>query len=187
MTYILETKYLGKKDTVFTEKGTYSQSDSGNTIILENSSKQKYLLDDDRIFHLDKDGNKVAGDLANKYILEKEKAVLEGKYWKLVRLNGKDVVNQRNEPYIKFDSENNSASGNGGCNQFSCSFEQPGPKRLKFGNITSTKMACIGESIENSYFQILQQTTIYALSADELKLKNEFETTLAIFKSDYFK
>lgn len=187
LTYTLQTQYVGRKDTVFTEKGKFNWVENGGSIILDNACKQKYLVGENRIFHLDKDGKRISGDLADKYVLKKEAPVLEGKYWKLVRLNGKDVENQRKEPHIKFDADNKRASGNGGCNQFSCSFENPGPKRLTFGNVMSTKMACIGGSVEDEFFKVLQQTTIYSLTADELKLKNEFETTLAIFKSDFFK
>lgn len=187
LTYTLQTKYLGRKDTVFTEKGTFNWSENGSSIILDNTNKQKYQVGENRIFHLDKAGNKISGDLSDKYILEKEKSVLEGKYWKLVRINGKDVENQRKEPNIKFDGENKRASGNGGCNQFSCSYKNPGPNRITFGNIMSTKMACIGDTIEYEFFQVLQQTTIYSFTADELKLKNEYETTMAIFRSDFFK
>lgn len=187
LSYILQTQYLGRKDSIFAETGKFGWAENGGSIILENNNKQKYLVAEDRIFHLDDKGNRISGDLADKYVLNKEKPVLEGKYWKLLRLNGKDVENQRKEPYLKFDAENKRASGNGGCNQFSCSFENPGPQRLTFGNIMSTKMACIGNSVEDEFFGALQQTTIYSLSANELKLKNEYETTLAIFKSDFFK
>jgi heat shock protein HslJ len=131
--------------------------------------------------------NKITDDLADKYILEKENVTLCGKYWKLVTLNDKDVTKQINEPHIVFDSENKRVSGNNGCNKFSCNFDQPDLNRLKFGNIVSTKMACVGENIEDDFFSVLEQTTIYSLTSVELKLKNECDTTLAIFNSDYFK
>ena len=51
----------------------------------------------------------------------------------------------------------------------------------------STKMACIGDSVEDLFFQILEKTTIYSISASELKMKDEYETTLAVFESDFFK
>ena len=174
LTYVLQTQYLGRKDSVFTKKGKFGWVNNGGSIVLDNDNNQKYLVGENRIFHLDKDGNRISGDLAEKYVLEKEKQVLVGKYWKLVRLNGKDVIDQRKEPYIEFDTENMRASGNGGCNQFSCSYEIPGPNRITFGNIMSTKMACMGNSVEDDFFRVLAETTIYSVSANELKLKNEY-------------
>ena len=187
LTYTLETKYLGSSNDVIKVEGKFSWNEKGNTITLDNSNKQQYFVGENLLFHLDKNGKRITGELADKYALEKEKAELAGKYWKLVRLNGKDVKSEAREPHIKFETENTRASGNSGCNQFSCSFELPGPNRIKFGNVMSTKMACIGDSIEDDFFQVLEKTSIYSLTANELKIKDEYETTLAIFESDYFK
>ncbi len=187
LTYLLESKYLGSSDDIVKVEGTFSWNEKGNTITLDNSNNQQYFVGENILFHLDKNSQRIKGDLADKYILHKEKAELAGKYWKLVRLNGKDVNSQAREPHIKFETESSRASGNGGCNQFSCSFESPGPNRIIFGNVMSTKMACIGDSVEDLFFQVMEKTTIYSLSAGELKMKDEYETTLAVFESDYFK
>jgi uncharacterized lipoprotein NlpE involved in copper resistance len=91
LSYILETQYLGKDEKVFQSKGTFKWNESGSKITLDNENKQIYQVGENRIFHLDKDGNRITGEIANNYILEMEKTELTGKYWKLVRLNGKTV------------------------------------------------------------------------------------------------
>ena len=187
LTYILQTQYLGKEDSVFQATGKFSWNDKGNSVTLDNENKQKYFVGENQVLHLNNNGNKITSDLAEKYILKKEKVELAGKYWKLFRLNGKDVKIESKEPNLTFEEENNRASGNGGCNQFSCSFELQESNRIKFGIVMSTKMACIGDWNENDFFQVLEKTTQYSLSENELFLQDDYETTLAIFKSDFFK
>ncbi len=70
--FIRRTQYLGKDDMVFEESGIYTWDDAGNTITLEGSEKpNQYFVSENRIFHLDMDGNRIEGELADSYILHK--------------------------------------------------------------------------------------------------------------------
>jgi len=187
LSYMLETRYNGKDEKVFQSKGTFKWDESGSKITLDNENKQIYQVGENRIFHLDKDGNRITGAIADNYILEMEKTELTGKYWKLVRLNGKPVETNEREAFIRFDAEDNRVHGNSSCNTFNGKFELSEGNRIKFPPFAMTKMACIGNNIETEFMQVLGKTTNYSLSSNELILQDEFETTLAKFESDFFK
>ncbi|MDJ0694522.1 META domain-containing protein [Mastigocoleus sp. MO_188.B34] len=64
-------------------------------------------------------------------------------------------------------------SGNGGCNQYNASYQQPqddGFGKIHIGKIASTKIFCSEEinSQESSYFQALQQVREYELTDEDL-------------------
>jgi heat shock protein HslJ len=138
------------------------------------------------LFHLDKNGKKISGNLAADYILKKEKTEITNKYWKLERLNGQPVQPENKEPFIRLN-EDFSVNGNSSCNSFNGKYELPEGNKIKFSPFAMTKMACIGNNIENDFLQVLEKTASYSVSKNELILQDEFETSLAIFVSDYFK
>ncbi|HQV35060.1 MAG TPA: copper resistance protein NlpE N-terminal domain-containing protein [Flavobacterium sp.] len=73
--FVLTTHYLGKKDSKINElKGTYTWNKEGNTVVLsgiENGPSQ-YFVSENYLTQLDLEGNKITGDLASKYVLEKQ-------------------------------------------------------------------------------------------------------------------
>lgn len=70
--YVKETVYKGKSSEVFKETGNYSWNEAGNTITLLNSeAPNQYFVGENVLFHLDADGKRIEGDLANKYRLNK--------------------------------------------------------------------------------------------------------------------
>lgn len=73
MTYNIKTKYLGKDDMVYEEKGDFLWNEEGNTIILneKNRARRQYLVGENYLLQLDLKGNKITGDLADKYYLHK--------------------------------------------------------------------------------------------------------------------
>lgn len=187
LSYSRETMYIGKDEKIFQTKGTFKWEDRGAKITIGDTEKQVYQVGENILIQLDKNGRKITGDLVGKYIMEKEKIELTGKYWKLVRLNGKPVENTQREPFIKFTGIENRVNGNSSCNMFNGKYELAVGNGIKFMPFAMTKMACVGNSIENEFMQILEKTTNYSLSASELLLQDEYETTLAKFEADYFK
>jgi len=187
LSYILETQYLGKDEKVFQSKGTFKWNESGSKITLDNENKQIYQVGENRIFHLDKDGNRITGEIANNYILEMEKTELTGKYWKLVRLNGKTVETTGKEAFMRFEDEDNRVHGNSSCNIFNGKYELLEGNKIKFSPFAMTRMACIGNNIESEFMQIFEKTTSYSITSNELILQDEFETTLAKFEAIYFR
>jgi uncharacterized lipoprotein NlpE involved in copper resistance len=71
--FIKRTQYIGQDDMVFEESGIYTWDEAGNTITLEGADEpNQYFVSENRIFHLDMDGNRIEGELADQYILVKQ-------------------------------------------------------------------------------------------------------------------
>ncbi len=74
LTYVLFTNYLGRNDALEEEKkGTFTWDEKGSIISLGNitSGPNQYKIGENRIWHLDMNGQMITGDLANHYILTK--------------------------------------------------------------------------------------------------------------------
>jgi uncharacterized lipoprotein NlpE involved in copper resistance len=75
-TFELKTNYLGLNDAreeIFT--GKFKWDESGSTIQLEGligDAPGKYKVGENQIWHLDQDGNRMEGSLAEFYILKKQ-------------------------------------------------------------------------------------------------------------------
>lgn len=69
----LAMKYLGKSDVVFRETGNFSWNENGRVILLEGLENRaaQYQVGENRLFQLDREGNRISSNLAEKYILEK--------------------------------------------------------------------------------------------------------------------
>ncbi|HSH20613.1 MAG TPA: copper resistance protein NlpE N-terminal domain-containing protein [Draconibacterium sp.] len=186
LTYNLKIQYIGKLDSVFQEKGKFKWNDAGSAIILDNANNQIYQVGENILFHLDKNGNRITGELADKYTLKKDKIELTGKYWKLNRLNGQPVKSSNREPFIRLNTDN-SVNGNSSCNSFNGNYKLTDGNGISFSPFAMTKMACIDNNIEAEFMQVLEKTTSYSLSSNELIFQDEFETSLAIFEADFFK
>ncbi len=65
--------YIGTDNTRhFMRAGRFKWKEDGNTIILNSSNGPNlYFVSENALFKLDKDGNRITGDLADKYILKK--------------------------------------------------------------------------------------------------------------------
>ena len=72
--YTKKVIYLGKDDQeVFESAGTFTWNDAGNTITLnEEDEPNQYFVGENVLFHLDMEGNRIEGELAEKYQLNKE-------------------------------------------------------------------------------------------------------------------
>ena len=73
-TYTLSSKYLGKKADPIKTTGTFTWNKQGTKISLsgiENGPSQ-ILVGENKLFLLDMSGNRITGNLAEKYILNKQ-------------------------------------------------------------------------------------------------------------------
>lgn len=74
-TFELKTNYLGLNDAleeIYT--GKFKWDESGSMVQLEGligNAPGKYKVGENQIWHLDKDGNRIEGELAERYILKK--------------------------------------------------------------------------------------------------------------------
>lgn len=73
MTYAIKSKYLGKDEMVYEQKGDFLWNEEGNTIILneKNRTLRQFLVGENYLLQLDLKGNKITGELADKYFLHK--------------------------------------------------------------------------------------------------------------------
>ena len=70
-TYVRTMEFVGKKGK-FEDKGLYQWNADGNTITLKGiDAPNQYFVGENTLTQLDMDGNKITGDLADKYILKK--------------------------------------------------------------------------------------------------------------------
>ena len=184
--YHLKTSYLGNDEKIFETEGSFIWDKSGSKITLDNSEKQVYQVGENILFHLDKNCKRITGNLADNYILKKEKIEITNKYWKLIRLNGQTVKSANNEPFMRIN-EDSSVTGNSSCNSFNGKYELIDGNKIKFSPFAMTKMACIDNNIEDEFMQVFEKTTSYSVSINQLILQDEFETSFSIFESDFFK
>ncbi|MEY3788243.1 MAG: hypothetical protein RLZ75_2450 [Pseudomonadota bacterium] len=73
-TYILITQYIGKSEREIVEKGKFMAGSAANTLELtpRNSSITRYyFVDKDILIQLDDKGNRIAGKLADRYVLRR--------------------------------------------------------------------------------------------------------------------
>jgi uncharacterized lipoprotein NlpE involved in copper resistance/heat shock protein HslJ len=73
-TYKLQTRYLGKGDKVFEQKGTFSWDDKGVKIILNDikNAPNQYFVGENKVTQLDLSGKLITGKQALQYVLSKQ-------------------------------------------------------------------------------------------------------------------
>lgn len=72
--YTKEVLYIGKETTPTKTAGTYKWDEAGTIITLEGQDKpNQYFIGENTLTQLDIDGNKITGDMADKYVLSKTK------------------------------------------------------------------------------------------------------------------
>lgn len=65
-------QYLGKDADIFEFTGDYTWNEAGNTIILEGLElPNQYFVAEERLIHLDSEGQRITGHLADHYVLTK--------------------------------------------------------------------------------------------------------------------
>lgn len=75
--YLLITQYIGKSPREIVEKGRFTWGDANNTIVLtprdnSTSTTRQYFVGENILIELDKNGNRITGKLANRYILRRK-------------------------------------------------------------------------------------------------------------------
>ncbi len=72
--YMIITQYVGKSEREFVEKGKFTLGNNSNTIVLtprNSSTTRQYFVGEDMLIQLDNNGNRIAGKLADRYILRR--------------------------------------------------------------------------------------------------------------------
>lgn len=102
--------------------------------------------------------------------------------WELERLRGEALTppERKETAATLILSPDGEASGDGGCNRFSVSYDLEDGD-LSFGTITATKMACPDVmDIERGFFEALSETRRYRLEDGRLELLDGGGGTLAV-------
>jgi heat shock protein HslJ len=186
MTYRVVTRYMERQKDSTEYTGRFSWNDSGSVVSLEGAGKDAFpggfLVGENTLTLLNKEGQKVTGDLAINYVLSKDNYGLLGKDWLLVELNGKplDIDSTSGKtPHITFYEADGRFSGNGGCNGLSGAFELKGMNRISFVRVIRTQMACPALETENEFIKVLETADNFNVSDTSLVLNRARMAPLA--------
>ena len=112
--------------------------------------------------------------------------VITEKYWKLTELNGQPVKPGPNDTYITLKRDDNRVIGSGGCNRLTGTYTLEDGNRVRFSQIASTKMACMGGmETEQQFFNVLETADTYVVVGDRLVLNKARMAPLARFEAVY--
>ncbi|HLA55695.1 MAG TPA: copper resistance protein NlpE N-terminal domain-containing protein, partial [Flavobacterium sp.] len=198
-TYLMTSKYLGKKVKTLEQKGTFSWNEAENAIVLDNKGHEpvQYLVGNNTLTQLDMSGKKITGKLAPNFILKKipeaEAAKIDATpqkvalvditniHWKLAELNGKPVKNDGEKPYFIEFKANNNFSAFAGCNGMSGHYEYSA-SRIRFMRVMATMKACADMQVEDQ-FKIALETADNFVSNQKVLQLRKGETTVAKFEA----
>ncbi len=189
MTYSLSTRYLGKSTEPQVTKGNFSFNAGGNTVTLSNVSNgpSQFFVGENQLFQLDLHGNRITGELAEKYILKKgtmSTDPLANTEWVLIELMGKPLTQKmpNAKPLnLKFN-EAGRMSAFVRCNTAGGSYELKEGNRIRFSQLISTMMACDDMELENEYKRVLEQVDNYNLTDSTLVLNRAKMAPLARYR-----
>lgn len=196
LSYQFRARYLGKDDRVFERQGTFAWEENGNVIHLKDFSEgpDRYHVGENLLFQLDKQGKRITGVLAEKYILRK---VADGKtrapyalflpsQWRLAELMGKQVdqeITVSRLPWMRFEMQGSRVHGFSGCNRFSGGFDLTAGNRIRFSPMAVTKMACPDMNVETDFLGVLGTADSFHLDDRELVLFRARMAPLARFRA----
>jgi copper homeostasis protein (lipoprotein) len=198
--YKLESRYIGKDERSFVEEGLFTWNSEGSAITLSGTMREpsRYLVGENMLVLLDKEGKRITGALADRYILKKVEmpaavvpdAPLTETYWKLTHLGGRPVrcsqILQR-EAHLVLKAKLNRVQGTGGCNRFFGNYELESGNRIRLSRMASTRMACPDLQIETEFLRALEMADNYTIKGNTLQLNKARMAPLAQFEAVYFK
>lgn len=138
--------------------------------------------------------NEAATDDVATVLLDADQAetdqIITDKYWKLIKLEGQDVVmgeNQEREIFFMLKSEDNTVGGFAGCNSITGEYELEEGNRIRFKNMGITMMLCPDLDLKESKFmEVFELADNYTFHNDTLELNVAKRAPLAVFVAVYF-
>lgn len=191
-TYTEKAFYQGKSTQPSTHSGTYEVLQNKVITLTDKSSDsgmRQFVIEGDKLRMLDINGGPVEGQLAEKYVLSKDKPEgfsmevsenLEGysgdlrlhDIWVVREINGEMVTVSR-KPDMEFNLKENKVFGFSGCNRFTGSIEVT-ENTIKFGMLAGTKRLCPDMKVEDEFLKIISDRTMdFSFSDKGLLLENE--------------
>ena len=183
--YVTKEIYEGKKDSLFESKGTFKWDENGQKIIFSDASRHLYFVGENTLTLLDKDGNKISGDLAEYYILKKVNDELVGKKWHLVSFKGQEIQLKEakaEHPYIEF-ADDFTLTGYTGCNNLRGGYTLSDAQKISFSKLISTKKFCPEMITENEFLATLNTSVYYTFKDHALLMHDSNHAVLAEFKA----
>jgi heat shock protein HslJ len=115
-------------------------------------------------------------------------APLESTHWKLTELEGRPVLPtlrqpEQAEPHLILNPVGHHASGSGGCNRFSGTYQLKGD-RLSLGSMNATLMACPeGMETEHAFLNGLGRVSRWMIAGQRLELLDAAGKVIARFEA----
>jgi len=188
-TFSRSLTYLGRNGPPTDDTGTFTWDGTGSRVALGATSgdSQQYQVGENVLFHLDRNGQRITGDLAARYRLEKtvNDPSLEGRRWQLVELNGQPVQTTpgREGAFLELDGAASRVTGNASCNRFFGTYDLTAGNRLRFApNLASTLMACPELERERAFLDALSRVDNYTIGEGTLSLNRARMAPLARFR-----
>ena len=122
----------------------------------------------------------ITGCCACKKYQKKYGKPLETTEWTLVQVEGKSF--DAGDKYQVVFGKDNRISGIGDCNRLTGSYTADDNGKMKISQIASTRMMCPDQTMENKFFDILQQIDTYQLDGKMLLLLRDGEL-VAVFEA----
>ncbi|MBD3630536.1 copper resistance protein NlpE N-terminal domain-containing protein [Cyclobacterium sp.] len=187
--YLKVIRYMGEREEEFRQEGRFEWNPEGNTITLSgmDDAPNQYLVGENQLFHLDMEGKRITGDLANSYVLKKVVAKTDhpllNTNWMLTYMEKFPEEDWTpGEIFVFLEEESNRLHGYGGCNNFFGVYELKTENQLELGKIGRTQKYCRDEmQAENFFFAYLEQVRNYQLKGDTLELRDEGNELLLTF------
>ena len=87
---------------------------------------------------------------------------LEGE-WKVIELNGRNLLPEETKPRLVFDADGRRLAGNAGCNLISGNIEygETLTKALKFLRVVATRKACLDMRLEDEFLKTLDSVATF--------------------------
>lgn len=190
MTFRIEMVYLERNVKPFVQEGHFTWLQDGLRIVCVDGKGGRQFFDvgENRLFQLDADGQRINGELADRFALAKVSATdapLQGTYWKLKVLRGKPVAvsDRQREAHLVLERSGGKVHGSGGCNRFFGSYAIRPGNRIQFSRIGSTMMACPEMESEREFFRVLESADNFTVKGDALQLNRARMAPLAEFQA----
>ena len=151
-------------------------------------------MGENALIQLDLAGERITGELADRYVLRKTsdvppaipEALVAPARWRLTELMGRPVpsaTDPEQEPSLSFERDGARVHGFAGCNRFAGSCELRAGNRVRFSGIAATQMACSDMTLETEFFEVLGAADNYALQGSVLTLNRARMAPLARFEA----
>lgn len=154
--YLLKQEYLEKNGPIFIDKGKFEWTEDGSSIHLRGKRTLSYKVQEASLIQLMQNGEIVQGDLADTYVLKKQKKSLRSTTWVFTQ---EETLDEEQAIWLRFNEEESFIYGFSGCNRFQASYSLQADSLLNIGQIISTKMMCSDMEIEDAFLNALGKTS----------------------------